>query len=221
MKAKKIVFYVLMFLPLAAVLIALQFLPEQIPAHYNLGGQVDRWGSKYEMLTIPAITIGMGCFMLGIAKYSAKHEESGKNNENICIITGIVSLAIFNAMTGYFLYADFNGVENLSSIEIDFNRISFGILGIGMIILGNVMPKLRMNSIIGLRTSWSMKNEDTWKKSQRFGGISLIIGGAAIVVISLLSQGMVCFLCTMGVIVCLLTVDVCYTYKIAKNSDSG
>lgn len=216
MKTKKIIFYLLMFLPLAAVLIALQFLPEQIPAHYNFDGQVDRWGSKYETLTFPVVTVTMGCIMLGIAKYSAKHEESGKNNEKTCIIAGIVSLVIFNAMTGFFLYADFNGVENLSSEEIDFNRISFGILGIGMIILGNVSPKLRMNSLIGLRTSWSMKNETTWKKSQRFGGISLIVGGAVMIVISLLTQGTVCLLCAMGVIVCILAVDICYTYKIAK-----
>ena len=76
--------------------------------------------------------------------------------------------------------------------------------------------KLRMNSLIGLRTSWSMKNEDTWKKSQRFGGISLIIGGVAMVVISFLTQGMVCMLCAMGLITCILAVDTCYTYKIAK-----
>lgn len=216
MKAKKIVFYVLMFLPLAAVLIALQFLPEQIPAHYNFNNQVDRWGSKYEALIFPAFTLVMGGIMLVIAKYLTKHEENGKNNESICIIAGIVSLVIFNIMTGYFLYVDFNGVENPSSIAIDINQISFGILGVGMIILGNVMPKLRMNSLIGLRTSWSMKNEDTWKKSQKFGGISLIIGGVAMLVISLLTQGTVCVLCGMGVIACILVVDTWYTYKIAK-----
>lgn len=42
MKKKKIIFYSLMFLPLIVVLIALQFLPEQIPAHYDLNNQVTR-----------------------------------------------------------------------------------------------------------------------------------------------------------------------------------
>lgn len=110
--------------------------------------------------------------MLGMAKYSAKHEETGKNNEKICIMTGIVSLVIFNAMTGYFLYTDFNKIENLSSVTIDINQLISGILGVSMIVIGNIMPKLRMNSLIGLKTDWSMKNETTWKKSQRFGGIT-------------------------------------------------
>ena len=115
--------------------------------------------------------------MLGMAKFSSKQEENGSNNENVCIVAGIVSLTLFNAMTGYFLYADFNSIENLSSIALDINQLLFGLLGVAMIILGNIMPKLRMNSIAGLRTVWSMKNETTWKKSQRFGGISFIVGG--------------------------------------------
>ena len=40
MKKKMVVFYSLMFLPLAVVLIALQFLPELIPAHYDMNNQV-------------------------------------------------------------------------------------------------------------------------------------------------------------------------------------
>ena len=78
------------------------------------------------------------------------------------------------------------------------------------------MPKLRMNAVTGLKTRWSMKNETTWKKSQRFGGISYIIGGAVIVVICFFVRGMYCFLAAAAVIAVLLAVDVFYTYKIAQ-----
>lgn len=216
MKTKKIIFYSLMFLPLVVVLIALQFLPEQIPAHYDFNNQVTRWGSKYETLIFPVITVVFGYFMLGMAKYSAKHEENGSNNENTCIVAGIVSLALFNAMTGYFLYADFNSIENLSSIRLDINQLLFGLLGVSMIIIGNIMPKLRMNSVVGLRTVWSMKNEMTWKKSQRFGGISFIIGGVVTVVICFLTEGFSCFLWTMSIVLILLVIDIYYTYKLSK-----
>lgn len=216
MKSKKFALYFLMFLPLIVTIIALKFLPEQIPAHYDFNNQVTRWGSKYETLIFPAVTIIFGFFMLGMAKYSAKHEENGKNNESVCITTGIVSLILFNAMTGYFLYTDFHKVENLSSVSLDINRLIFGIVGISMIIIGNIMPKLRMNSVIGLRTSWSMKNEITWKKSQRFGGISFIIGGIVIVAICLLMKGLPCMLYSMCVFVVILAIDTYYTFKISK-----
>lgn len=216
MKTKKIILYCLMVLPLAVVLIALQFLPDQIPAHYDLNNQVTRWGSKYETLIFPAFIILFGFFMLGMAKISTKQEGTGRNNENVCIVAGITVLILFNAMTGYFLYTDFNKVENLSSVVLDINQLVFGILGISMIMIGNVMPKVRMNSIIGLRTSWSMKNETTWKKSQRFGGISFIVSGIVIVVICVFVKGIACFLWAMGVFAVLTTFDVCYTFKISK-----
>lgn len=216
MKVKKIVFYGLMFLPLISAFIALQFLPEQIPAHYGLNNQVTRWGSKYEVLIVPIVTAVLGTFFLGIARIAGKNEENGNNNENICIAAGIVTLIIFNTMTGYALYAGFNKIENLSSNKFDVNQLLFGILGIAMIIVGNIMPKLRMNAVTGLKTKWSMKNEATWKKSQRFGGITCIIGGIAIVVICFFVQGIYCFLSVLGVIAVLLVIDVFYTYKIAQ-----
>lgn len=216
MKKKKIVFYTLMFLPLVVALIALQFLPEQIPAHYDLNNQVTRWGSKYETLIFPVITVVFGYVMLGTAKFSSKNEENGSNNENVCIVAGMVSLALFNAMTGYFLYADFNSIENLSSIALDINQLLFGLFGVSMIILGSIMPKLRMNAVVGLRTVWSMKNETTWKKSQRFGGISFIAGGAIIITVCFLTKGFTCFWWTMGVITILLVVDTYYTFRLSK-----
>ncbi|MCI9336789.1 MAG: DUF1648 domain-containing protein [Lachnospiraceae bacterium] len=216
MKTKKMVFYGLMFLPLISALIALQFLPEQIPAHYGLNNQVTRWGSKYEVLLIPIVTALMGYFFLGIAKLAAKQEENGNNNENVCMTAGIVTLILFNAMTGYTLYSGFHKIENLSSNQFDVNQLLCGILGIAMIIIGNIMPKLRMNAVTGLRTKWSMKNETTWKKSQRFGGISYMIGGVVIVVVCFLVQGIYCLLSTLGVIAVLLVIAVFYTYKIAQ-----
>ena len=219
MKVKKIAFYGLMYLPLISALFALLLLPEQIPAHYGLNNQVTRWGSKYEALIVPIVTAILGYFFLGIAKTAAKtaakHEENGNNNENVCIVAGIATLIIFNVMTGYTLYTGFNKVENLSFNKFDINQLLFGILGIAMIIIGNIMPKLRMNAAAGLKTKWSMKNETTWKKSQRFGGISYIIGGVVIVVICFFVQGIYCFLSTLGVIAILLVIDVFYTYKIA------
>ena len=216
MKVKKIAFYGLMYLPLISALFALQLLPEQIPAHYGLNNQVTRWGSKYEALIVPIVTAILGYFFLGIAKTAAKHEENGNNNENVCIVAGIATLIIFNVMTGYTLYTGFNKVENLSFNKFDINQLLFGILGIAMIIIGNIMPKLRMNAAAGLKTKWSMKNETTWKKSQRFGGISYIIGGIAIVVICFFVKGIYCFLSALGVIAILLVIDVFYTYKIAQ-----
>ena len=63
MKIQKTIFYILMFLPLPVTLISLVFLPDQIPAHYGSDNQVTRWGSKYETLLFPVVTIIFGLFI--------------------------------------------------------------------------------------------------------------------------------------------------------------
>lgn len=215
MKTKNAVYYILMYLPLVAALIALSYLPEKIPAHYGFDNQVDRWGSKYEALLLPITNLLMGYFLLGMAKLAAKKEEYGENNKNVTIIVGILILILFNALNAYSLYTSFNKVENLSSVSLDIGRLVFSIVGVLMIVTGNIMPKLRMNSMVGLRTHWSMKNEVTWKKCQHMGGISFIIGGIIIIGICIAMKGTPCLLAVLGVWVILIVNDVFLTYKTA------
>ena len=216
MNKKKTVCYILMYLPLVVVLIVLPHLPEKIPAHYGFDNQVDRWGSKYETLLFPVVSILMGYFLFGMAKLAAKKEEHGENNKNITIIVGILVLVLFNALNIYSLYTSFNKVENLSSLSLEISQLVLGIIGMLMIVTGNLMPKLRMNSMIGLRTHWSMKNETTWKKCQHIGGISFIIGGIIIIGICIVMKGTPCLLAVLGVWAILIVIDVFLTYRIAK-----
>lgn len=216
MKMQKKIFHILMFLPVPVTLISLVFLPDQIPAHYGSDNLVTRCGSKYETLLFPIFTIIFGLFMMGISKFSSSQEKNGKNNEKICIVAGIFSLLIFNVMTGYFLYTDFNKVENLSTVPVDLSQLIFILLGIFMIVFGNIMPKIRMNSAMGLRTKWSMKNEITWKKSQRFGGISFMIVGILIILACSVTKGVVCYLWSIGILVLSLPIDIYYTYRVAQ-----
>lgn len=205
-----------MFLPLIAVCISLQFLPDQIPAHYAISGEVNRWGSKYETLIFPGISIILGLFILFITKKASKQEVTGHNNQKIGIITGILLLILLNIMTFYFLYLDFYQIENLTSVSIDLTQLVWTSLGVILIILGNIMPKLKLNSMIGLRTKWSMKNEVTWKKSQQFGGISSIIAGLLIIVSNLLIQSPGNTLISLFILVASLPLDIYYSYKTAK-----
>ena len=218
MKTKKTVYYILMYLPFAVNLAALPFLPDRIPAHYGFDNQVTRWGSKYEALLYPLVIVLMGYFMLAMAKLGAKDEEHGKNNETVLLISGILILLLFHVLNAYSLYTSFVKAENLSSVPLDLNQLIFGITGVLMIVIGNVMPKLLMNSVVGLRTHWSMKNEVTWKKCQRMGGISFMAGGVIIIGIAVALKGIPCLLSALGILVLLGVVDVYLSFLIAKRN---
>ena len=217
MNKKRIIYFALMFLPLLIAVIALPFLPEKIPAHYNFAGEIDRWGSKYETLIFPLVTIGMGLFMLWMAKISAKQEEGGKNNEKIVFYTGMGLSVFFTLEHCFFLYKSFAAAESMSyAHEADINQFVCILLGISLVIMGNFMPKLRSNGIIGLRTPWSMKNDITWKKSQLFGGISFIICGALMVVCGIFIDGYIAMCVALGLIIIDTIICAVYSYKIAK-----
>ena len=56
-------------------------LPEQVPMHFNLAGEANRWGSKGELFILPAISLGMwalfrfmskGVLKINPNKYGAK-----------------------------------------------------------------------------------------------------------------------------------------------------
>lgn len=51
---------ILTFLPLIVSALLLPLMPRQIPAHYNLSGQIDRWGSPLELLLLPLLTLAAG-----------------------------------------------------------------------------------------------------------------------------------------------------------------
>lgn len=169
--------------PLIIVLAALRFLPEKIPAHYDLYMNIDRWGSKYEMLLFPVFTVLMAAFMYGMSRFSAK-QENGKSNRKVLLISGTALNIFFTIITVWFLWSAFNALGGTKNgVEISVNII-FIAAGIVMAVTGNFLPKCKLNSVIGLRTKWSMANEDVWFRCQRFGGVLFVVCGTVMAVVS-------------------------------------
>ncbi len=219
MKNKKWIYLLLTYFALGITLIMLPFLPDTVPAHYNALDEVDRYGSKYELLILPAMVIGFGYLMRGIAKFAEKQEqnEGQKNNGKIVLLSGMGGLVLFNALTVYFLYTAFRQTENLNEMPFEIYQLINLIFGILFVILGNVMPKVKKNDFFGVRLSYSMKNEVTWQKCQRFGGIAFMVCGLILIVASLLGfRGIAASIFLIALMLVYVLVVVIYSYQIAK-----
>lgn len=183
MRNKYIILYCLMFLPIIVTLILMPYLPSQIPAHYDLSGNITRWGSKYEALITPSITFLMGYFFILTAKYVRKnHKDKAIRDEKILIITGIAVIVYFNVMTYISIFKYMNATNDITNVEVDYLKVISIMLGVLMIVLGNIMPKASNNKFFGLRTSWSMANDKSWFLSQRMAGKVFVIFGVIIVI---------------------------------------
>ncbi len=56
------------------------------------------------------------------------------------------------------------------------------LVGLLLIIVGNVMPRLRPNSAMGIRTPWTLGDERVWAGTHRVGGYLLVLFGMGLIV---------------------------------------
>ena len=67
-KTKSVIYTILTGLPLVATLVSLFFMPETVAVHFDINNQVDRWGSKYELLILPIVALVMGIVLKRVKK---------------------------------------------------------------------------------------------------------------------------------------------------------
>lgn len=57
-------------------------LPAEVPAHYNAAGEVDRWGSKWELTILPLTGFFTVMLMQGFEFYPEMHNYPKRFNES-------------------------------------------------------------------------------------------------------------------------------------------
>lgn len=57
-------------------------LPEEVPAHYNAVGEVDRWGSKWELLILPGVGIFILLLIQTLEKFPEVHNYPKRFNKS-------------------------------------------------------------------------------------------------------------------------------------------
>jgi phosphate transport system substrate-binding protein len=57
-------------------------------------------------------------------------------------------------------------------------------LGLGLIAVGNLMPRVRQNWIVGIRTRDALEDPEVWMRTHRYFGFLLMLAGVAVIVIA-------------------------------------
>ena len=125
-------------------------------------------------------------------------------------------LAFLIVLEVYILWKAAAYSPNADGQAPEFLRLAAFGLGALFIIIGNIMPKASRNSIFGLRTCWSMKNDEVWRRCQRFGGCSAVVCGIMMIICGIAFSGLAAACALAGLIVIMLTADVAASYLIYK-----
>ncbi|MCR5211835.1 MAG: SdpI family protein [Lachnospiraceae bacterium] len=221
---KKLI-WIVSFIPLIGTALVLLFMPDSVPMHYDSTGNIDRWGSKYENLIFPIIILAMTLlWALFIGYYEKKADRANDEKESAgartnAKVIGIVGLSVtvmFTVMQGFILYEAYTGaVSNAERQIVDIGKVSCILLGVILIVLGNFMTKTRINGVAGFRINWSMYNDNTWRKSNRFGAFAIMVAGVLTIITAVLMKNS--FIATMvmlGYILIASIMTVIYSHKV-------
>ena len=186
-------------IPVAVTSIVLQFMPDIIPMHHDLAGNTDRWGSKMESFIFPVIIMFITLFWyLLIRVYEKKavnaevekEQLEAKSAAKVLSIVGLSQAVMFGIMHYFILYSSYvQASTGGSKSSIDIAKVSCILCGIMFVVLGNFMTKAKKNSVVGVRTVWSMHNDNTWRKSNRFGAISIVVAGVLTIITATFANG--------------------------------
>ena len=187
-------------IPVVVTSVVLQFMPDIIPMHHDLEGNTDRWGSKTESFIFPVIILFITLFwhlLIYVFEKKSKNANTekeqmeAKSSAKVLCVVGISQAIMFGIMHYFILYSSWiQANAGGEHAVIDIAKVSCILCGIIFIVLGNFMTKAKRNAVVGVRTVWSMHNDNTWRKSNRFGAICIIITGLLTIITTVFTSGM-------------------------------
>lgn len=145
-------------------------LPDQVPTHWNIQGEVDGYSHKsVTSLIMPLLPLAIYVLMTITPKIDPKRQNYTKfgpsydriKNLIVIIMVGVTLLPLLAAL-GY-------------NIKVDLLiRIFIPVL---FIAIGNYMGKIKHNYFIGIKIPWTLASEEVWNKTHRLGGKLMVAGG--------------------------------------------
>jgi uncharacterized membrane protein len=164
------------FLVLAPFLILIAFwnqIPQRVPLHWNVDGQIDRWASKSTgMFLLPLISLATVALLHLIPWLDPKLRGKLKWADRMDAV-----LPIFRILFAAFFLLVFLVVFGATiGISISVARILVSSVLVLLAGIGNYLGNLRPNYFIGLRTPWTLESAATWRATHRIGGRLLFFG---------------------------------------------
>jgi uncharacterized membrane protein len=145
--------------------------PAQIPVHWGLEFQPDRYGGKFEgLLFLPLMGLGLYIFLLFLAP---RIDPGRANYPRFASTSAVLRIALLAFMAGIYALVHLW----IRGIEWSFGVLLPIMLGVLFIVLGNLMGKVRPNWFIGIRTPWTLTSKVAWSRTHRLGGWLFIVCG--------------------------------------------
>jgi uncharacterized membrane protein len=153
-------------------IVAYPFLPDRVPSHWNLAGQINGYMPKLGMaLLFPLLSFGIFVLVNGLMVISPRlNDQSPQADRDLVnlLLAGSFLLLLVVQLAAFAI-----------ALHVAINMVTVISLLVSLlyIFIGNYMGKLRRNFWAGIRTPWTLANETVWERTHRFGGWLFVAGG--------------------------------------------
>jgi len=145
-------------------------LPATVPTHWNLAGQVNGYSSRFFAVAFaPAIAALMWLLMLVLPKISPRGFRLAESADAFyaAMLAVIAVIVVIHLML---VRAAVTGAQPSVTVL-------FLLLGALFVVIGAVMGRLKRNFWIGVRTPWTLANDEVWQRTNHLAGRLLVAGG--------------------------------------------
>ena len=166
---------VIMLLTIAFTVSVYSRLPDRVPVHWGLRGDVDRYGPRAEAaFLMPLAMIGLWLLLRFLPRIDPRRVNYAKFGDTYDLVVNSL-IALFAVMHVALL-------GTALGWPISMARLVPALVGLQLLILGNALPRARPNWWFGIRTPWTLSNDRVWMRTHRVGGYLLAAAGLVLLV---------------------------------------
>ncbi len=152
----------------------------EIPVHWDISGEADRYGTRAEALFLifmfPAV-IAAASIVFAIAPMIDPFKTGLRRSSRAYLATWLSVVALMTAVTGGMAVIFVRGAGGETDLGFDFARFVIAGASLMVVVLGNYLPKTRQSFFLGVRTPWTLTSATTWEKTHRLAGKLFILSG--------------------------------------------
>lgn len=184
-------------------------LPEQIPMQWGLGGEVSKYGGKSSIYILP-IAAALLNLLLKYLPGIDPSKQNYKDFEKEYHFFRVVMVVFMAVLQTFILY---RSIYKESTLRVDI----FVLLMVSVLffVIGVIMPKIKQNYFMGIRTPWTLSSEAVWTKTHQAAGILWKIGGV-LMGLCLLLPAMLRLYSFLAIVLAVVLISVIYSYVIFK-----
>lgn len=170
-KWKILVTSLIVLIPMAVGAVLWSRLPDTMAVHWGADNFPNGWASKtFAVFGMPAILLALHLFGLAITAADPRRKNIGKKPLGLVFwVVPVVSL-----FAGSLTYAIALGAK------VNVGLVCWLLVGLVLVVLGNIMPKAKQNYSVGIKTPWALHDPENWNHTQRFGGWCMVLAGVVV-----------------------------------------